>query len=224
MNKGIYGFIWRYSKRQQLLITLITVASFPFLYMSLELPKIIVNDALSGDDIQKTLAGVEFGPIGYLLALCAILFGLLVINAGFLMAINTYKNLTSERMTRRLRYMVYQRILRFPLPHFQRVSQGELSTMIAGGLIVSEAVMMGLGPTLGRQKAHDIVYDVCRQVVATGKPFLDMLAENKEIAKHMNREQLAPLVDPANYLGLCGEMVDNVLSRQGKSTKGDTLL
>lgn len=132
MNKGIYGFILQYSKRQQLIITLITVASFPFLYASLELPKIIVNDALSGADIEKTIFGVELGPIGYLLALCAILLALLFVNAGFLMAMNTYKNLTSERMTRRLRYMVYQRILRFPVPHFQRVSQGELSTMIAG--------------------------------------------------------------------------------------------
>ena len=37
------------------------------------------------------------------------------------------------------------------------------------GLIVSEAVMMGLGPHLGRQRAHDLVYDICRQVVATGR-------------------------------------------------------
>lgn len=132
MNKGIYGFILQHSKRQQLIITLITVASFPFLYASLELPKIIVNDALSGADIEKTVFGVELGPIGYLLALCGILLALLFVNAGFLMVMNTYKNLTSERMTRRLRYMVYQRILRFPVPHFQRVSQGELSTMIAG--------------------------------------------------------------------------------------------
>lgn len=132
MHKGIYGYIWQHSKRQQLVITLITVASFPFLYASLELPKVIVNDALSGADIEKVLLGIELGPIGYLLGLCGILLVLLFANAGFLMAINTYKNLTSERMTRRLRYMAYQRILRFPVPHFQRVSQGELSTMLAG--------------------------------------------------------------------------------------------
>ena len=46
------------------------------------------------------------------------------------------------------------------------------------GLIVSEAVMMGLGPHLGRQYAHDLVYDICRKVVATGRPLLDLLAEN----------------------------------------------
>jgi 3-carboxy-cis,cis-muconate cycloisomerase len=79
------------------------------------------------------------------------------------------------------------------------------------GLIVSEAVMMRLGPALGRQRAHDLVYDICRQVIATRRPFLDLLAEHPEIASHVDRRELAHLVDPANYLGLCGEMVDRVL-------------
>jgi len=83
-----------------------------------------------------------------------------------------------------------------------------------GGLVVSEAVMMGLGPALGRQRAHDLVYDICREVLRSGRPFLDLLAENPEIAPHMGRAELARLVDPANYLGLCGEMVDRVLARE----------
>ncbi|HZT51235.1 MAG TPA: 3-carboxy-cis,cis-muconate cycloisomerase, partial [Stellaceae bacterium] len=81
-----------------------------------------------------------------------------------------------------------------------------------GGLIVSEAVMMGLGPYLGRQRAHDLVYDICRKAIGTGRPFLDLLAEDKEIAPHLGRAALAQLVDPANYLGLSGEMVDRVLA------------
>jgi 3-carboxy-cis,cis-muconate cycloisomerase len=87
---------------------------------------------------------------------------------------------------------------------------------ITRGLIVSEAVMMGLGPHLGRQYAHDLVYDICRKVIATGRPLLDLLAEDKEIAKHMNRAELAKLVDPANYLGVAGEMVDRVLAMRKK--------
>ena len=65
---------------------------------------------------------------------------------------------------------------------------------------------------LGRQYAHDLVYDVCRQVVATGRPLADLLAENKEIAKHMSKAELQKLCDPANYLGQAGEMVDRVLA------------
>ncbi len=80
------------------------------------------------------------------------------------------------------------------------------------GLIVSEAVMMGLGPYLGRQYAHDLVYDICRKVISTGRPFLDLLAENPDIAKHLDRAALAKLVDPANYLGQAVEMVDRMLS------------
>jgi len=82
------------------------------------------------------------------------------------------------------------------------------------GLIVSEAVMMRLGPALGRQRAHDLVYDICRQVIATRRPFVDLLAEHDEITPHVARDELARLVDPANYLGLCGEMVDRVLAEQ----------
>jgi len=87
---------------------------------------------------------------------------------------------------------------------------------ITGGLIVSEAVMMGLGPQIGRQYAHDLVYDICRQVIAAGRPLVDLLAENKEIARHFDRAALEKLCDPANYLGQAGEMVDRVLARRQK--------
>src|SRR5271170_5971450 len=83
------------------------------------------------------------------------------------------------------------------------------------GLIVSEAVMMGLGPYLGRQYAHDLVYDICRKVIATGRPLVDLLAENEEITKHLDRAALQKLCDPANYLGEAGAMVDRVLGMRG---------
>jgi 3-carboxy-cis,cis-muconate cycloisomerase len=83
---------------------------------------------------------------------------------------------------------------------------------ITRGLIVSEAVMMGLAPHIGRQYAHDLVYDICRQVIATGRPLVDLLADNKEVAKHLDRSALEKLCDPANYLGQAGEMVDRVLA------------
>src|SRR5437763_8315052 len=82
------------------------------------------------------------------------------------------------------------------------------------GLIASEAVMMGLAPHLGRQRAHDLVYDICRQVTLTGRPLVDLLAQDAEISQHVRRPVLAKLVDPGNYLGLAGEMVDRVLARE----------
>jgi 3-carboxy-cis,cis-muconate cycloisomerase len=80
------------------------------------------------------------------------------------------------------------------------------------GMVVSEAVMMGLGPHLGRQRAHDIVYDICRKVGPDGPSLLDLLVKESEISKHLSRAELEKLVDPAAYLGLAGAMVDRVLA------------
>jgi 3-carboxy-cis,cis-muconate cycloisomerase len=87
---------------------------------------------------------------------------------------------------------------------------------ITKGLLMSEAVMMGLGDKMGRNYAHDVVYDVCREVVKTGRPLIDLLAENEEIKKHADRKALEKMIDPANYLGVAGEMVDRVLAKHGK--------
>ena len=84
---------------------------------------------------------------------------------------------------------------------------------ITQGLICTEAVMMRLAPHLGRQRAHDLVYDISRQVSVSGRPLLDLLAENEAIASSLDRAALAKLLDPAEYLGLSGEMVDRVLGR-----------
>jgi 3-carboxy-cis,cis-muconate cycloisomerase len=82
------------------------------------------------------------------------------------------------------------------------------------GLVMSEAVMMGLGPYIGREYAHDLVYDICRKAQAEGRPLLDLLDEEPTITKHLDREALARLCDPANYLGQSGVMVDRVLARR----------
>lgn len=81
------------------------------------------------------------------------------------------------------------------------------------GLVMSEAVMMGLGPYIGREYAHDLVYDICREAVKTGRHLLDLLAEHPEINRHLDRAALARMCDPANYLGQAGVMVDRVLAR-----------
>ena len=81
------------------------------------------------------------------------------------------------------------------------------------GLIMSEAVMMGLGRYIGREYAHDLVYDLCREAIARDVPLIELLAANREIAAHVDRATLERLCDPANYLGEAGAMVDRVLAR-----------
>jgi 3-carboxy-cis,cis-muconate cycloisomerase len=82
---------------------------------------------------------------------------------------------------------------------------------LTGGAIVSEQVMMGLGPHLGRQRAHDLVYDICRVAATSDASLVYLLAKDKEISAHVNRAELEKMCDPANYLGLSGEMTDRVL-------------
>ena len=80
------------------------------------------------------------------------------------------------------------------------------------GLVMSEAVMMGLGPYMGRAYAHDLVYDICRDALKQKRPLIDLLAEHPEINKHVTREQLSSFCDPLNNLGQAGVMVDRVLA------------
>lgn len=80
------------------------------------------------------------------------------------------------------------------------------------GLVMSEAVMMGLGPYLGREVAHDLVYDICRDAVKTQRPLIDLLAEHPQINAHVTRAQLESFCDPMNNLGQAGVMVDRVLA------------
>jgi 3-carboxy-cis,cis-muconate cycloisomerase len=79
------------------------------------------------------------------------------------------------------------------------------------GLIVAEAVMMGLAPHLGRNEAHDIVYDACRAVAEHGGSLADALARVPAVTQHLDRAALEALTDPANYLGAAREMVDRVV-------------
>ena len=81
------------------------------------------------------------------------------------------------------------------------------------GLVMSEAVMMGLSPHLGRTVAHDLVQDICRAALQQQRPLLDLLCENAEVMRHLDRAALALLCDPVNYLGQSGVMVDRVLAR-----------
>jgi adenylosuccinate lyase len=81
------------------------------------------------------------------------------------------------------------------------------------GLIVAEAVMMGLAPHVGRGRAHDIVYEACKESIEGGTSLLEALQQRKEVTEKISSEDLSSLCDAKNYLGSCGLMVDEVLAR-----------
>ena len=134
LGPSIYGYILHHSLREQIYLVVVTLISFPFLYYSLDLPKLIVNRAISGKDFPQKFMGWDFDQIPYLLVLCCIFFVLVLINGWFKLHLNVRKGQVGERMLRRLRYQLYERVLRFPLHHFDRTATGQVIAMMTGEL------------------------------------------------------------------------------------------
>lgn len=131
LEPTIYRFIRKHSMRGQLLLLLLTAASLPFLYFSLDLPKTIINQAIRADaPIHHTIFGLAFDRVPYLMVLCLGFLLLVLVNGAFKYCINTLKGQLGERMLRRLRYQLYQRLLRFPLGYFQKTSTAQIIPMI----------------------------------------------------------------------------------------------
>jgi putative ABC transport system ATP-binding protein len=158
MEFNLFKYILRHSWREQLVILAIVLASQVPYFLSLDLPKTIVNGPIQGegfgsaeatarflevsipvpgflsfldrDGVLEIFAGVEMERVPYLIALSLLFLVLVLINGGFKLQINTMKGRMGERMLRRLRYELFDRVLRFPLPQFRRVKQAEIATMI----------------------------------------------------------------------------------------------
>jgi 3-carboxy-cis,cis-muconate cycloisomerase len=82
---------------------------------------------------------------------------------------------------------------------------------LTGGLIVAEAVMMGLAPHIGRGEAHHVVKHACDAALAETIPLADALAREPAIAGHLDRAAIDRLTDPAHYLGSSDGFIDRVL-------------
>ncbi|MEO3470497.1 adenylosuccinate lyase family protein [Roseomonas sp. CAU 1739] len=82
-----------------------------------------------------------------------------------------------------------------------------------GGLIVSEAVMMGLAPVFGRGEAHHIVNDACDLAIAEGIGLTEALMRDARVSARLDVATIAAMTDPAAYLGSAGGFVDRVLAR-----------
>jgi putative ABC transport system ATP-binding protein len=158
MESNLFKYIWRHSWREQLVILAVVLVSQVFYFLSLDLPKTIVNEPIQGKgfetagataryfvisfDLPEFLApgaadrtvhifnGFEFDRTDYLIALSLTFLTLVLINGFFKLQINTMKGRMGERMLRRLRYELFDRVLRFPIPYFRKVKQAEVATMI----------------------------------------------------------------------------------------------
>lgn len=145
MERNIYRFIVRHSAKDQALLVLLSAAALPFLYLSFELPKQIINQAIGGSGFPKPILGVALEQIPYLLVLCAGFLGLVLINGAFKFFTSTYRYRVGDRLLRRLRYDLIERLLRFPVKEFRTQSSGQIVSMVTAetsplGFFMSEAL------------------------------------------------------------------------------------
>jgi 3-carboxy-cis,cis-muconate cycloisomerase len=82
-----------------------------------------------------------------------------------------------------------------------------------GGLIMAEAVMMGLAPVLGRGAAHDAVHHACDLALAEGVSLAEALGRDPVVAAALTPARISALTEPTSYLGAAGAFVDRVLAK-----------
>jgi putative ABC transport system ATP-binding protein len=162
MEKSLFRYVWRHTKPEQFSILLIIVLAQIFYFLSLNIPKTIVNEAIQGRSFPKDAQGnvvegsttnffaidlpipkfisdvgsihifdgIPLEQIPYLIALSLLFLAMVIINGQFKLNINTNKGRMGERMLRRLRYELFDRVMRFPQGHFRKVKQAEIATMV----------------------------------------------------------------------------------------------
>ncbi len=84
---------------------------------------------------------------------------------------------------------------------------------LSGGLIMAEAVMLKLAEAIGRQHAHDVVYEAAQAAATHGQSFASLLAADARVTAHLSPERIAALLDPAAYVGLCPELAHQAAER-----------
>ncbi len=153
IDQSMFRFIWRYSRRDQVSILVIVLLSLPFYFLALDLPKTIVNKAIQGEGFEGGQSQSAFGiglpalppfwdndvvlfggfmleRVPFLVWMSLLFLALVIVNGLFKYTINTAKGRLGERMLRRLRFMLFDRILRFPPERYGGMRASELSTMI----------------------------------------------------------------------------------------------
>ncbi len=90
----------------------------------------------------------------------------------------------------------------------------------SGGLIMSEALMLELGATIGRQRAHDAIYDAAQEAAVSGRPFRELLLDDATIAERLDATQLESLLDPERYTGECANVAVEQAARAREVAAG----
>ncbi|SCC24819.1 adenylosuccinate lyase [Gilliamella bombicola] len=82
---------------------------------------------------------------------------------------------------------------------------------LQNGLLLSEKVMFEIGKRLGKQTAHQLVYQSAMKAFEQNRPFKDILLEDPSLNKEFTESELDTWLDPINYLGSAPEKVAQVI-------------
>jgi putative ABC transport system ATP-binding protein len=151
MDINLTRYIWSHTRKQQLWILLVVAISMVPYFLSFDLPKQIVNGPIQGKGFEQPGAtqhffdisfslpwigdiqlfnGIELTRMETLYGLSVVFLLLVIINGLFKLYINTYKGRLGERLLRRIRFELVDRILRFPPTQFKRMKGAEVSSMV----------------------------------------------------------------------------------------------
>ncbi|MCU4178670.1 cyclic nucleotide-binding domain-containing protein [Bosea sp. BH3] len=236
---GIFAYIWKRSRREQIAILAIVCLSFPFYYASLELPKYIISDALQGrafPDGQETARlfrvalnlpealggprilfdGVWLGRLPYLFALSGLFLLLVLVNGLFKYLVNMRKGALGERLLQRLRFDLFSALLASGPETLQRIKPSEAATVIKDevepiGGFVGDAFVQPV--FLGGQALTALTF-ILVQNVALGMIALGMILLQAVVIPRLRREQIRlgrqRQIASRALAGKIGEIVESV--------------
>lgn len=81
------------------------------------------------------------------------------------------------------------------------------------GYLLSEHVMLELSERVGKQTAHEWIYDASMHGITHKLDFAQALRQHKDLAALLGEAEILRLTDPAGYLGQCATSVDRVVRK-----------
>ena len=191
LDPRLFPYIWRHSKRDQVTICAVVLASLPFYFASLDLPKRIVNDAITGKAFKEgrdtasfldltihwphwlgggeavLFSGFQVERMELLFGLSGLFLALVLINGAFKFWINLSKGVLGERMLRRLRFELFSLMLRFTPETTREVKSSETATIIRDevepiGAFIGDAIVVPV--FLGTQAATALAFILMQNV------------------------------------------------------------
>jgi adenylosuccinate lyase len=99
------------------------------------------------------------------------------------------------------------------------VNVGRMRANLAllGGFLLSERVMFALSDKVGKQTAHELVYEAAMHGMENGLAFERSLMENGRVREALDEQELKRVLDPTTYVGRAPEIVEAVLARMRES-------